>query len=321
MESDASPLFSETTIRDALTTLRQSALPTLPICDPETGRVLAVLARPEAITLPEPSRLGGMATPLGVYLHDGVSGGGAGFWGLVLTGVTMSLLALTAQGAVHGLGQLFAAHPALMLRWEQIAPLGLRDWLGAISPYLPLPFVFLILRLVPMSGTHAAEHQVVHCIERRAPLVLSCVRSMPRVHPRCGTNLFAGFTLFLMTFLGVFSATQEWRWPPLDGASLAVMLAAPLTLIFWRRVGGWIQYWFATRPASDTQIAGAIRAAEQVLFRRQQRLNSAKTLRFALARRIWTMGFPQILLGYFAVFAVMTALAAALPRFAQWLAM
>lgn len=321
MDIDAPPTVPETTLRDALTTLQRSALPTLPICDPETGQVLAVLARQEAIPAPDPPRLGGMATPLGVYLHDGISGGGAGFWGLFLTGVTMSLLAFTAQAAAHGVGQLLAAHPQLLFRWEQFAPPGLRDWLFAISPYLPLPLVFLLLRLAPMSGTHAAEHQVVHCIERHAPLVPSCVRSMPRVHPRCGTNLFAGFTLFLLTFLGVFCAAQEWRWPPLDGASLAVMLAAPITLIFWRRVGGWIQYWFATRPATDGQIAGAIQAAEQVLSRRRKRLSSSRPLRFALPRRIWTMGFPQILLGYLAVFAALTGIGEAFPGFAQWLAM
>jgi uncharacterized protein YqhQ len=38
---------------------------------------------------------------------------------------------------------------------------------------------------------------VVHAIERGEPLVLEVVRRMPRVHPRCGTNLVAGIALFL----------------------------------------------------------------------------------------------------------------------------
>jgi len=307
------PALPETTLRDALETLHGSPSPTLSILDPETGQVLAVLSRHEA----PPPRLGGMATPLGVYLHDGVSSGGAGFWGLFLTGVTMSGLALVAQALAHQLG-CAAAHRAGLSRWEARLPLGVQLWLSAVSPWLPLPFVFLLLRLVPLSGTHAAEHQVVHCIERAAPLVPNCVRAMPRVHPRCGTNLFAGFTLFLLTFLAVFCAAQSGSWPLLDSVSLAAMLAAPITLLNWRRVGGWIQQWFATRPATDGQIAGAIRAAEQVLSRRRQGMENGMPLRFGFARRVWAMGLGQILLGYVAVLALVTLVERFWPGLARW---
>ena len=312
------PAVPETRLRDALELLAGSPGDTLPILDPETGRVLAVLTRPEAIPPPPPPRLGGMATPLGVYLHDGVSSGGAGFWGLFGTGVVMSLLALTAQAGAHALAQAFASSPRLLALWHQDAPAGVQLWLSAVSPWLPLPLVFGLLRLVPMSGTHAAEHQVVHCVERYAPLEPSCVRAMPRVHPRCGTNLFAGWTLFLLAFLSVFTATQASQWPVLDSATLAALLAAPLALIFWRRLGGWIQFWFATRPATDKQIAGAIFAAQQVLTRREQR--QGKRVRFAPLRRIWTMGFAQILLGYAAVLAVITLVTTFWPGLGRWLA-
>jgi hypothetical protein len=302
----------ETRLRDALDTLHQSASPALPIRDPVSGQVLAVLSRPE------PPRLGGMATPLGVYLHDGVSSGGAGFWGLFLTGVTMSGLILLAQAGAHGLAREAATHLPTLSIWEMRLPLVLRLWLASVSPWLPLPFVFGLLRLLPMSGTHAAEHQVVHCIERAAPLVPDCVRAMPRVHPRCGTNLFVGFTLFLLTFLAVFCAAQAGGWPLLDAVSLAAMLAGPVTLLFWRRVGGWIQQWFATRPATDAQIRGAIRAAEQVLSRRRQRMEQGRMPRFALGRRLWAMGFGQILLGYFVVFSLLSLAERLWPGLAQW---
>ncbi len=319
METEAPPVAPETRLRDALDTLAASDQATLPIVDPKTGRVLAVLARPEALSLPSTPRLGGMATPLGVYLHDGISSGGAGFWGLFLTGITMSLLALTAQVGAHGIERVWVVHPHLLTAWHQAAPPGLQLWLSAISPWLPLPFVFVLLRLVPMSGTHAAEHQVVHCIEHRAPLISDCVRAMPRVHPRCGTNLFAGWTLFLLAFLSVFSATQAWAWPMLDGATLAALLAAPLALTFWRRLGGWIQFWFSTRPATDKQIAGAIFAAEQVLARRQQRMMPGVRVRFVPLRRLWTAGIAQILLGYAAVLGVITAIVALWPSLGHWL--
>ena len=320
MEDNAPPVtpsvIPETRLRDALGALHRSPSPTLPILDPDSGRVLAVLSRPE------PPRLGGMATPLGVYLHDGVSGGGAGFWGLFLTGVTLSLLALLAQAGAHALGREAAAHLMGPARWELRLPVAfqvwLQMWLTAVSPWLPLPLVFLLLRLIPMSGTHAAEHQVVHCVERSAPLVPDCVRAMPRVHPRCGTNLFVGFTLFLLTFLAVFCAAQAGGWALLDGVSLAAMLAGPVTLLFWRRVGGWFQQWFATRPATDGQIAGAIRAAEQVLSRRRQRGEWGRPPRFAFGRRLWTMGFGQVLLGYLVVLGVVTLLTWLWPGLAQW---
>jgi hypothetical protein len=308
-----------TSLQDALEALRVSNLPSLPLRDPDTGQVIAVLTRPNVAVPPLPPRLGGMATPLGVYLHDGVSSGGAGFWGLVLTGMTMGSLALLAQALSHGLSGVVSAHFPALGFWENRLPYGLPLWLAAISPWLPLPFVFLLLRLVPLSGIHAAEHQVVHCVERRAPLVPDQVRAMPRVHPRCGTNLFAGFTLFLLTFLAAFCMTQAAQWQLLDSVTLGAALAGPVTLVYWRRVGGWVQHWFATRPATDSQIAGAIYAAEQVLSRHQRRTERGERLRFAPVRRIWTMGIGQILLGYAAVIALLTAAELTWPGLSRWL--
>jgi len=325
MEKDAPAALLDSpgeTLKDslgeALQALRRSPSLSLPIIDPETGQVIAVLARPEALVKPTPPRLGGMATPLGVYLTDGVSSGGAGFWGLFLTGVIMSLFALTAQATVHGVSLLVAADPALLFEWQKTVPPGVILWLSALTPWLPLPIVFVLLRLAPLSGTHAAEHQVVHCVERFASLVPENVRSMPRVHPRCGTNLFAGFTLFMLTFVSVFSATSALGWMPLDSASLGAILAAPLTLFGWRRVGGWVQQWFATRPATDKQIASAIFAAEQVLSCRRVRLERNARPRFALGRRLWSMGLGQILLGYCVVLSVLSVGLSIWPSLAGW---
>ena len=325
MEKDAPAALLDSpgeTLKDslgeALQALRRSPSLSLPIIDPETGQVIAVLARPEALVKPTPPRLGGMATPLGVYLTDGVSSGGAGFWGLFLTGVIMSLFALTAQATVHGVSLLIHADPAFLFQWQKTVPPGVILWLSALTPWLPLPIVFVLLRLAPLSGTHAAEHQVVHCVERFASLVPENVRSMPRVHPRCGTNLFAGFTLFMLTFVSVFSATSALGWMPLDSASLGAILAAPLTLFGWRRVGGWVQQWFATRPATDKQIASAIFAAEQVLSCRRVRLERNARPRFGLGRRLWSMGLGQILLGYCVVLSVLSVGLSIWPSLAGW---
>ena len=308
--------LQETSLQEALDAFHQSDRPALPLHDRE-GRLVAVLTRPEAALPLAPPRLGGMATPLGVYLHDGVVSGGAGFWGLVLTGMTMSVLALTAQGAAHAVSRLVAAHFPLLSIWEGRLPPGVVLWLSAVSPWLPLPFVFLLLRLIPLSGIHAAEHQVVHCVERREPLVVSTVRAMPRVHPRCGTNIFAGYTLFLLSFLAVFCITEAAHWQLLDSVTLAAVVSGPLTLTYWRRVGGWVQQWFATRPATDGQIAGAIFAAEQVLSRHERQ--GGKRPRSAPLRRIWTAGIAQILLGYAVVIGVLTAAGQIWPELTHWL--
>lgn len=318
--AEISPLeisLQETSLQDALAVFERSERPALPLHD-RAGRLVAVLTRPGIPLSPAaPPRLGGMATPLGVYLHDGVSGGGAGFWGLVLTGMTMSVLALLAQAIAHGVSRLAAAHFPVLGVWESHLPPGAALWLTAISPWLPLPFVFLLLRLVPLSGIHAAEHQVVHCVERREPLIVGTVRTMPRVHPRCGTNFFAGYTLFLLSFLAVFCVTEAAHWQLLDSVTLAAVVSGPLTLIHWRRVGGWVQQWFATRPATDGQIAGAIFAAEQVLSRHARQ--GGKRPRFAPLRRIWTAGIAQILLGYAVVIALLTAVEYVWPGASRWL--
>ena len=311
---------TQTSLQEALNALQASGQTSLPLRDAD-GRIVAVLSRPLSApaVLAAPPRLGGMATPLGVYLHDGVSSGGTGFWGLVLTGMTMSCLALLAQLLAHAASHFASASlPGLEL-WESRLPFGLPLWLSAISPWLPLPFVFLLLRLVPLSGIHAAEHQVVHCIERHAPLLVDSVRAMPRVHPRCGTNLFAGFTLFLLMFLGIFTLTQAASWQLLDSVTLAAMLSGPFTLIYWRRVGGWVQQYFATRPATDSQITGAITAAEQVLSCHQRRLERRERPRFLPLRRIWTAGIAQILVGYAVVIGLLTGAELLWPGLARLL--
>lgn len=282
-------------LAEALARLNGSSAPALPIVAADTGEVLGMLTRPAP---PSPPRLGGMATPLGVYLTDGVRTGGVGFWGLFLTGLALSVMAVGAQATISHL------LPNRVWAWLESpthSP-ALAAWLSEMTALLPACLIFVFLRLSPMAGTHAAEHQVVHCIERGLPLLPDWVRTMPRVHPRCGTNLFVGITLFLLLFLGAFCASQSARFGLADSATLALALSAPLTLALWRRLGGWVQQHLATRPATDRQIESAIRAAEDVLARRAA---SFSPPRFRAVRRIWTMGLLQVLLGYFSLLGLL----------------
>jgi hypothetical protein len=304
------------TMAEALEMLRQSPGAALPIRDPVTREVIAVLSRPDFSPPPVP-RLGGMATPLGVYLTDGAVSGGAGFWGLFLTGLTLGCLAVIAVAVVHGALSLAAAHGYDLWAWAASPhrPPMVRALLPEALSWLPAPLIFVLLRLIPMSGIHAAEHQTVHCVERGLPLVPDVVRAQPRVHPRCGTNLVVGLSLFLVIFTGVFSATYASGQAVADAATLALIAAAVPTLILWRRIGGWLQQWFATRPATEGQITGAIRAAEEVLRRRR----FGSVLRFRPLRRIWCMGFAQVLLGYFALYGPLTLALDHWPVLGRWL--
>jgi hypothetical protein len=306
------------TLGEALALLRQSPASVLPIRDPLTGDVVAVLSRPETLPPVAVPRLGGMATPLGVYLTDGVVSGGAGFWGLFLTGITLGTLALLAEAVVQGLLALAAAHGLNFWAWvaSPRCPVALRAWLPEASDWLPVPLIFVLLRLIPMSGTHAAEHQVVHCVERGLPLAASEVRAQPRVHPRCGTNLFVGFSVFLLVFVSVFCILLADGQPIAAAATLALVAAAVPALALWRRIGGFVQQWFATRPATDKQIAGAIRAAEQVLCRRR---STGLPVRFRVLRRVWNMGLVQVLLGYLTLYQLLTLMFDHWPHLEHWL--
>ena len=326
MDNDFPPLDSPGTLDEALELLRRTPGGSLPILDPDTGQVVAVLSRPGAFPPPAPPRLGGMATPLGVYLTDGIVSGGAGFWGLFLTGIVLGALALLSQAIVNAALTLARAHGHDVWAWAEspARPVALRPWLSTLVSGLPVPLIFVLLRLIPMSGTHAAEHQVVHCIERGLPLTPDCVRAMPRVHPRCGTNLFIGLSLFLLVFVGAFCAAEP---APVslangigvaDAATVALILAAPPALLFWRRIGGFVQQWFATRPATDLQIAGGIRAAQEVLLRRRQ---TGEGVRFRPLRRVWSMGFAQVLLGYAALLGPLSLALDHCPALANWLGM
>ena len=229
------------------------------------GLVSAVDLWPRRRTLPRPAMVGGLATPFGVYLTSGNVSAGAPWYGLVGSGAAtfgmfVAAMLLTTAAGSHGL-------PAA---WE-----------------LPLSAgVFLLLmRLSPLSGIHGAEHQVVHAIEREESLVPEVVRRMPRVHPRCGTNLVAGF--------GVFLAIRSI--PGIGDAG--IVLSAVAALAFAMPLGSILQRFVTTSRPTDRQLAQAIRAGEALLLANA----TAHRARPTPLRRIWSMGVLQIAAGAMAL--------------------
>jgi uncharacterized protein YqhQ len=148
---------------------------------------------------------------------------------------------------------------------------------------LTMVLFLLGMRLAPLSGTHGAEHQVVHAIERGEELTPEVVRRMPRVHPRCGTNLAAGATIFLAIIELPWPSNEEWR----------LILAALAMYIFWRPVGSILQFYATTKRPSDRQLAGGIRAAEELLDRHA----TSKIAMPSVARRLWNSGLVYVMAG------------------------
>jgi hypothetical protein len=211
-----------------------------------------------------PRLVGGMATPFGVYLTNGVVRAGAGSFALVTTGIALFAAFLLANLAAMSVAE------ALAIGEGPAAALALGLFL-------------LTIRLAPLSGTHAAEHMVVHAIERGEDLTPAIVARMPRVHPRCGTNIATGMGIFLALAMGLPIESEPAR------LTIAVLVAA----VSWRPVGSLMQRFVTTKRPSPRQIDDGIRAGTELLRRHQSDGHGAPSL----PQRIWNMGVIQIMTG------------------------
>lgn len=250
-----------------------------------------------------PQRIGGMATPFGVYLTDGGIQAGASNLALMATGAALGLLFLAAATAVSTaayLAERYAGMPAWPALDPDYAPSSHDPAQGLlwVGIHLALFLVFLtLMRFTRIARYHAAEHQAVHAVERGEPLVAQVVRRMPRAHPRCGTNLMAAVSLFLM-FGEVLQFAQAVAW------ETAAIFAGLATLLSWRPVGTFLQERFTTRTARDKEIASGISAAHELISKYQTSLPG----RPGVVRRLWCMGLAQTAAGMFATFGIVCGL-------------
>ncbi len=284
---------ADTPCRDALRTLAEADLPALPVVARD-GRLLGAISRAELLeTLyrrRRPASIGGMATPLGVYLSDGIHRGGVGDLALILTGVFLFIGSLLS--AAVALGVVFA--------WRRLGLAGIIPDPWIITPAFLLAFAAWF-RLSRVAGYHAAEHQTVHAIERNEPLEPERVAMMPRPHPRCGTNLMVLFSVFM-----TLSA-----WMKIDP-----FVAGVISLAAYRFLGPWVQQNITTRPASRKQIENGISAGRQILDRYQRGTSWSSRSGW---KRVWNMGLLQVAIGYMAP-AYALPLLAENVRFVQSLA-
>jgi hypothetical protein len=275
-----------------LALLAETDFPALPIATPD-GRFIGTVGRAELLRVlfrrRRPKQVGGMATPLGVYLSDGTFRGGAGDLGLMLTGLFLFTGSIVASAVSGG-----AAYEWRLVGLPGIIP---TDW---VTTGVFLLAFALWFRLSWVAGYHAAEHQTVHAIERNEPLTVERVALMPRPHPRCGTNLVVLFSMF-STLYGMLHVDP--------------MVAGIFSLLVYRFLGQWVQQHITTRTATRRQIESGIRAGEELLKRFQ---NGAPPARFGLFSRIWKMGILQVAIGNLIPMLILMWAASHVP-FVGWL--
>ena len=262
----------------------------VPVLD-EYGCYLGIVTRSDVtsalcLTM-RPPVVAGMATPLGVYLTSGHLRAGAGDLGLFLTGVALMLMNGVAAGIVFGSAWL-VDKTNLFAPWSLWAilhspPINVPNWMDTVRGVMlgaAVPIFLLLLRMLPLSGYHGAEHQVVHAIENGEPLKPANVAAMPRVHPRCGTNIIAGVIVFLMV-AQMFSS------------EVAALIAIFVLVFAWRVIGSYFQYYITTKPPNSKQLESGIKAGESLLEKYRQN----PSYRVTGWQRIWNTGMPQVMIG------------------------
>lgn len=283
-------LFS---LHNALLTLDRYQAPALPVVD-EFGQYRGMVGRADIVaalgSYVRPPVVGGMATPLGVWLTTGHISAGAPAFGLFLSGFTLGLLLTLA----HYL--LFFALMAMDPQWGAMFLSGrigiLSDSTSLFNIIVTLAeggLFLLLMRLTPLAGIHAAEHQTVWAIERGVPLEPEYVKTMPRAHPRCGTNLMAlaGLVKILMGHMPSTSPTL-------------VLLAMVFVFFFWRNLGTALQVNFTTRPASPKQLEDGIRAGKAIMQKYQEQPHALTSF----GSRLFNSGLLFAMLGMIAFTAL-----------------
>ena len=255
------------TLHRALNMLDAFDASALPVIDDSSGRYLGMIARADIVAAlghaVRPPSAGGMATPLGVWLTTGGVSAGAPPIGLFLSGLSMGVMLCATDFLLQVL--LAFLSPAWGTAYAA-GRLGSESLNGsAFNLLITLAHSLLFLgamRLSPLAGIHAAEHQTVWAIEKGVALTPENVARMPRAHPRCGTNLMALMGLILIVF---------GHLPSFDKGT--ILIALVFIFFAWRDLGTAMQLHLTTKPASKKQLESGIRAGEELLRKYQAQPN------------------------------------------------
>lgn len=270
-------------LENTLATLQRYDVPALPVIDGK-GSYMGLISHADVLAAMNknirPPMVGGMATPMGVWLTDGHTSAGAPTLGLFLSGILMGLCFVFSYAATAFM--LYWLSSAFMTDWiTQFvsgrigADSNSGSWFSLMVTALQA-FLFLgAFRVLPISGTHAAEHQTVWAMERGLELTPENVKQMPRAHPRCGTNLVALAGLIQIVFQHL---------PSFDPGT--ILFALLFVYLFWRNLGEWLQNWFTTRPASAKQLQSGIDAGLAL----QQKYQEQPVVVTSFGRRLFNSG-------------------------------
>lgn len=222
----------------------------------------------------KPRTISGVATPLGVYLSDGLHQVGAKNIGLILNGIVFAAFIFTAQiltSKIHA------------------------DLLSSATKLL---MFLLFFKFSPMSQIHASEHKVINAIEKGLPLDIDTVKRQSRVHQRCGTNL-------LVLFLGiafVFYVTTVFV-PKIWILRFLISFVMLLGIFsYWKQLGCKVQTFFTTREPSDKQIEKAIKVGKDLL---EAYKNEPKDKDISFLSLIYTSGTLQIIISFLLFFNIL----------------
>lgn len=233
-----------------------------------------------------PARVGGLATPLGVYMTSGYYSAGPGWKGLVATGVLFAaIVTLLEWVGIVAYSAAVTAYP------------GLENWNETEQLLLQVGFMLVgmlsLLRMSPMAGLHAAEHMTINAIEQDLDITDEIVRTQPREHQRCGTNLMVFLIGVQMAALGFISMQGRLSW-----LGLALYCAVWLFLItrYWRTGGLWLQRHFTTKNPTSSQLASGMKAGRELLDKFAEKPHANPTF----LQKLWGAGLFHMLASFLA---------------------
>lgn len=293
MRSDLGFVPAVFSLENALSTLQRYDVPALPVID-GNGSYLGLISHADVLAAMNknirPPMVGGMATPLGVWLTDGNISAGAPTFGLFLSGILMGLCYIFSFVVMLVLLYFINHDLATQFVSGRIgADSTSGSWLSLIMTAAQ-GFLFLgSFRLLPIAGTHAAEHQTVWAMERGLELIPDNVKQMPRAHPRCGTNLVALAGLIEIVFQHL---------PSFDPGT--ILFALLFIYLFWRNFGEWLQNWFTTRPANAKQLQSGIDAGLAL----QQKYQEQPVVVTSFGRRLFNSGLVYSAVGMILVMGI-----------------
>jgi uncharacterized protein YqhQ len=150
--------------------------------------------------------------------------------------------------------------------------LGLGDGLAAATvEFAALAAIFAVIlvhpRVVRLMQYHGAEHQCANAFQAGAPMTPESVSRFPLAHPRCGTILFAMYTIVAPVLDAMMPALPTWAQFALSIALMSSILEIVLLTasdkwghraITVLKPGMWLQRLTVRRPdALQLEVACA----------------------------------------------------------------